>query len=83
MCNIKKYQENSLMTKINCSSLILKNIVIDVKNQASNVNNVLLLNERTNKKNESKFETIFETLYQQHLIKLSEIIIYDAIDFKF
>ena len=39
-------------------------------------------NKQTNQKNESKFETIFKALYQQHLIKLNEIVIYDAINFE-
>ena len=60
----------------------MKDVIINVKNQAQNVNNVLFLNKRTNEKNESKFETIFETLYQQHLIELNKIVVYDAINFE-
>ena len=55
----------------------MKNIAIDVEDQAQNVINISFLNKRTNKKDKSKFETILETLYQQHSIKLSKVVACD------
>ena len=60
----------------------MKDVVINVENQVKNVNDISFLNKWTNEKNKSKFKTIFKTLYQQYLIELSEIVIYDAINFK-